>query len=186
LLLFLLFFPHATGGLAHPLTPTHTYRTALTVTAVCVVHAFTTAIVSVAMVVWYPQHLEAYAGVLGVLAAGLAAVQYLPQLYTTWKLETVGSLSIPMMCLQTPGSFVWAASLMVRYGWAGWSTWGLLVVTGCLQGSVLALGGFYELSARRKAGWAAIVPDRDSDAEVDGEEDGGGPDERTPLVGNER
>lgn len=72
-------------------------------------------------------------------ATALAAVQYIPQLFTTWRLQAVGSLSIPMMCIQTPGSFVWSGSLAKRLGLAGWSTWGIFLVTGILQGMVLAM-----------------------------------------------
>jgi hypothetical protein len=56
-----------------------------------------------------------------------------------------------MMCIQTPGSFVWAGSLAARVGWEGWSTWGVYVVTGILQGCVLSLGIYYELKSRRLA-----------------------------------
>ena len=34
---------------------------------------------------------------------------------TTWKLQAVETLSIPMMCIQTLGIFVWAGSLAVRF-----------------------------------------------------------------------
>ena len=53
------------------------------------------------------------------------------------------------MCIQTPGAFVFAASLAARVGWEGWSTWFVYVVTGVLQGCVLALGIYYELKNRR-------------------------------------
>lgn len=55
-----------------------------------------------------------------------------------------------MMCIQTPGSFVWAASLASRLGVEGWSAWGVYVVTGCLQGTLLVMGVIYELRWRRK------------------------------------
>jgi hypothetical protein len=43
------------------------------------------------------------------------------------------------MCIQTPGSFVFAASLAVRLGPGGWSAWGLFIFTGLLQGCLLAM-----------------------------------------------
>ena len=49
-----------------------------------------------------------------------------------------------MMCIQTPGSFLWAGSLAARVGWEGWSTWFVYVVTGILQGSVLSMGVVFE------------------------------------------
>jgi hypothetical protein len=64
-------------------------------------------------------------------------------------LKRVGSLSIPMMCIQTPGSFLWSASLAARYGKGGWSTWGVYMVTGCLQGTLLGMAIYFELQARK-------------------------------------
>lgn len=49
-----------------------------------------------------------------------------------------------MMCIQTPGSFVWAASLAARLGASGWSAWGVYVVTGLLQGTLLVMGIVFE------------------------------------------
>lgn len=56
-----------------------------------------------------------------------------------------------MMLIQTPGSFVWAGSLAARLGTEGWSTWGIFLVTGCLQGCLLVMGIYFELKARREA-----------------------------------
>ena len=75
---------------------------------------------------------------------------YFPQIYTTFMLKRVGSLSIPMMCIQTPGSFVWAGSLAFRLGSEGWSAWGVYLVTGCLQGILLAMGSYFEIMHHRR------------------------------------
>ncbi|CCX06480.1 hypothetical protein FPQ18DRAFT_135153 [Pyronema domesticum] len=94
-----------------------------------------------------------WANFLGVQSTVLASIQYIPQLFTTWRLKHVGSLSIPMMCIQTPGSFVWAISLATREG-TRWSSWATYVVTGCLQGALLAMCITWEIAdrkARRKA-----------------------------------
>jgi len=53
------------------------------------------------------------------------------------------------MVIQTPGSFVWAGSLAVRLGNEGWSTWGVYLVTGCLQGCLLCMAVYFELQARK-------------------------------------
>lgn len=92
-----------------------------------------------------------WANFLGVQSTILASIQYIPQLYTTWRLKHVGSLSIPMMCIQTPGSFVWAVSLAMREG-TRWSSWATYVVTGCLQGALLVMCVIFELSERRDRG----------------------------------
>jgi hypothetical protein len=69
----------------------------------------------------------------------------------TYSLGHVGSLSIPMMLIQTPGAFLWAGSLAARLGMEGWSTWGIFLVTGCLQGCLLVMGIYFELRARRES-----------------------------------
>jgi hypothetical protein len=53
------------------------------------------------------------------------------------------------MLIQTPGSFVWSASLAARLGIEGWSTWGVFLVTGCLQGCLLVMGICFEVKARQ-------------------------------------
>ncbi|KAJ9269769.1 hypothetical protein DTO212C5_4145 [Paecilomyces variotii] len=162
LVLFVVYFPRATSATS----PTHsaatdqreptrrgktsrlnaepTYRTAQIVTFICIYHAIVVAIVSVVLSFTRPSALQAWADIMGILAAILASLQYFPQIYTTLRLRHVGSLSIPMMCIQTPGSFVWAASLAARYGMDGWSTWGLYIVTALLQGSLLFMAMYFE------------------------------------------
>jgi hypothetical protein len=105
--------------------------------------------VSVGLIFARPHQLGIWANALGVTGTVLAAIQYIPQIWMTWKLGDVGSLSIPMMLIQTPGSFVWSGSLAARLGWAGWSIWGLFLVTGCLQGCLLVMGICFEVKARR-------------------------------------
>ncbi|KIW63689.1 hypothetical protein PV04_08672 [Phialophora macrospora] len=126
------------------------YRTALIVVAVCVLHAALTAILSFFFIYAAPQHAQSWANFLGVLSTVLASIQYFPQIYTTYQLKRVGSLSIPMMCIQTPGSFVWAGSLAARLGPEGWSAWGVYLVTGCLQGCLLVMGSYFEITRRRR------------------------------------
>ena len=118
-----------------------------------VVHAVITVVISLYFVFARPQYLQRWADFQGILAAVLSSIQYLPQIYTTYRLKRVGSLSIPMMCIQTPGSFVWAFSLAARLGAAAWSSYGILLVTGCLQGTLLVMGSYYEImhSRREKA-----------------------------------
>ncbi|OAL40530.1 hypothetical protein AYO20_00266 [Fonsecaea nubica] len=131
-----------------PLAPS--YRTALVVVAVCILHAVVTAILSFYFIYAAPLHAQSWANFLGISSAVLASIQYFPQIYTTYNLKRVGSLSIPMMCIQTPGSFVWAGSLAARLGPEGWSAWGVYLVTGCLQGTLLVMGSYFEIIRRRK------------------------------------
>jgi len=83
-----------------------------------------------------------------------------------------------MMCIQTPGSAVFAASLAARLGKEGWSAWGVYLVTGCLQGTLLFMGVVFELRERKKQ----KARDNDPDPQV---ANGDGVDhasEETPLL----
>lgn len=82
--------------------------------------------------------LRIWATCAGVVSLILACFQYLPQLRSTWKLKLVGSLSLSMMIIQTPGSFIFVYSLAVRPG-VNWTTWIVYLVTGTLQGILLIL-----------------------------------------------
>jgi drug/metabolite transporter (DMT)-like permease len=151
LLLFLIFFPRATPSTTNPAKDHEapSFRIALAVVAISVLHAIVIFILSVYFVLRRPDSLQGWANFLGIFATVLSAIQYFPQIYTTYMLKRVGSLSIPMMCIQTPGSFLWATSLAARYGRAGWSTWGVYMVTGCLQGTLLGMSIYFELKARK-------------------------------------
>jgi uncharacterized protein with PQ loop repeat len=153
LLLFVTFFPREASPNIHRASyndPSPSFKTALSVAAICVLHAIATSAVSIYLLDVRPSKLIWWANLLGISATILASVQYFPQLWTTFRLKHVGSLSIPMMLIQTPGSFVWAGSLFARLGIDGWSAWGIYMVTGCLQGSLLGMAIHYELEERKK------------------------------------
>ncbi|POS88231.1 hypothetical protein EPUL_000130 [Erysiphe pulchra] len=150
-LLFLVFFPQDLEISEENDSVKYTRKTAVVVTCICLAHALVVVIISTCLVLFRPTYLGAWADFLGILAAVLSIIQYLPQIWTTWKLGHVGSLSIPMMLIQTPGSFVWAGSLAERLGTGGWSTWGVFLMTGCLQGSLLVMGIFFELRRRNSS-----------------------------------
>ena len=189
--LFLLFFPRTPSDPKSKDEPT--YRLAITVFLASIVHLVLTFLLSVIVIYLYPSHLSSWAHFLGIFGTCLAAVQFLPQIWTTWKLKAVGSLSIPMMCIQTPGSFLGVGSLAARFGWEGWSTWGIYLVTGILQGCLLAMGVTFELRARKKGmsgkgdvngmnnGYTDEI-NANAHEHINGEEDHEG----TGLLGNER
>ena len=62
-----------------------------------------------------PQ-IQLWATFLGVSSAALAALQYAPQIAHTFRLKLVGALSIPMMCLQTPGAVIMVLSIALPPG----------------------------------------------------------------------
>lgn len=189
LFLFLIYFPRATPSTPNPAKDADrqpNFRTAVIVVWVCVAHAFGTGIISIYFTLARPEALQSWANFLGILSTVLAAVQYFPQIWTTFVLKRVGSLSIPMMCIQTPGSFVWAASLASRLGTQGWSAWGVYVVTGCLQGTLLVMGVMYEWRWKRnekKELEERIDAANRGQAEREGRREAA--DEQTPLIGQE-
>ena len=151
LLLFLVFFPRGPRLPVNGVETKYTWRTAVLVAFICLLHGLLTVIISVVLLAAKPHLLQAWANTLGIVSTALAGVQYIPQIWMTWHLGHVGSLSIPMMMIQTPGSFVWSASLAGRLGVEGWSTWGIFLVTGCLQGCLLVMGIMFEYKARKEA-----------------------------------
>ncbi|KAI1925947.1 hypothetical protein LOZ12_000106 [Ophidiomyces ophidiicola] len=144
LTLFVLFFspPDTLPTSKYP--ESSSFRTALLVAAACVIHGVAATTFSFVIAFMYPSSRQLWANIFGIMATLLSSVQYFPQIYTTFFLGRVGSLSIPMMCIQTPGSLVWAASLAARLGAEGWSTWGVYVVTSLLQGTLLVMGIYFE------------------------------------------
>lgn len=191
-LLFLIFVPRrglqrhghdasAEGGLV----PTNDFwQQAVAVVGICILHFAAVFIISVIMLGAYPQHLSIWANILGIMGSVLASIQYLPQIYTTWDKKSIGSFSIPMMCIQTPGSFVFAASLAVRLGKGGWSAWTVYLVTGFLQGILLVMAIIFALrereTRRRRTPGLPEYTDEDDGQSNDSES------EHDPLIVNER
>ena len=60
------------------------------------------------------RRLELWATFLGVTSTLLAAFQYLPQIFHTYRHKLVGALSIPMMLIQTPGAILMVTSIALR------------------------------------------------------------------------
>lgn len=82
--------------------------------------------------------LSRWATFLGLTGTLLACAQYVPQLIHTYKTRLVGSLSIPMMILQVPGSVFFVYSLAVRPG-IEFSSLLAYISTGVLQGALLVM-----------------------------------------------
>ncbi|KOS23293.1 Uncharacterized protein ESCO_003985 [Escovopsis weberi] len=150
LVLFLIFFRYQQANVSQEELGGESpkWQTAATVALICLLHALLVIVLTSIFAIAIPSHLSFWANCMGVMAATLAAVQYIPQIYTTYQLKHVGSLSIPMMCIQTPGGFLFAASLFARLGMEGWSTWAIYLLTAAMQGTVLAMGIYYEIGRR--------------------------------------
>ncbi|KAI9052912.1 hypothetical protein LZ554_003184 [Drepanopeziza brunnea f. sp. 'monogermtubi'] len=190
LLLFLIFFPRGATLPNNDAEKQYTWRTAVTVAFLCLLHGLVVIIISMALVISRPHHLGTWANALGIMATVLAGIQYIPQIWMTWHLGHIGSLSIPMMLIQTPGSFVWSGSLAARLGLEGWSTWGVFLVTGCLQGCLLIMGICFEVKARRERQSAAIMGASERGSHETDDEGGtvieDGWSENTPLLNGSR
>lgn len=185
MLLFLIFFPRngigsqAEDGSEDTNLPT--WKEAILVLALSLIFFVFAFLGSVVFVYALRSHIRGWANFLGLLGTLLAAIQYIPQIITTYRLQAIGSLSVPMMCIQTPGSFVFASSLAVRLGPGGWSAWGLFILTGCLQGCLLGMCLWF-LWRDRKAAKAADNMHGNGNGVTREEVD----DERRPLLSTER
>jgi hypothetical protein len=151
MILFLIFFPREDEDVEYRDTNLPTWKEALLVLYVSSAFLFVVFVISVYLEIGAPERLPTWADFLGSVGTVLSIIQYVPQIWTTWKLQDVGSLSIPMMLIQTPGSFVLVGSLYARLGAAGWSTWGLFLVTGCLQGTILSMAISFAIRDWRQA-----------------------------------
>ena len=194
-MLFLTFFPTepdadlsaSTASLTQIKAPPKR-RDAVTVGSLILLSLFVIGLASIAAVATDTgthSRTQTWADFLGTVAGTLAAVQYVPQIYFTWKLKSVKSLSIITMLIQVPGAFLFAFSLWLRHGWPGWSTWLVYIVTGILQAVLLFLAITYFLAARR-AEQEGTLEDGAADDDVDAAEDGVGEgvNERTALLAN--
>ncbi|OCK78774.1 PQ loop repeat protein-like protein [Lepidopterella palustris CBS 459.81] len=182
MLLFLIFFPRRTEQ-DEDEEDFPTWIEAIIVLSVSMAFFIAVFIGSVVFIYAQPNHLQGWANFLGIVGTILASIQYIPQIWTTWKLQDVMSLSIPMMCIQTPGSFVFAASLAARLGIEGWSAWGLYCVSGTLQGALLVMGiSFWLRDRRQMKNNLEIGANGNSPNGHHGANSGNSPSEQTPLL----
>jgi hypothetical protein len=158
------------------------WQEVLMVSSLILLHGLGVLIVTAILSTFGDDYLTVWASLLGVMAAGLAAIQYLPQIWTTYRLKHVGSLSIPMMIIQTPGGFLFATSLYLRLGPAGWSSWGIFLLTATMQGILLSMAIRYELQARRERQHLGGRP-KSPDVDHQGQ-NGGGTGSRRHLYAN--
>lgn len=87
--------------------------------------------------------LKFIANINGLLSTLLTFIKYAPQIYTTYTLKHPGTLSIGMMCIQTPGGAIFTATLFFTKG-SHWSSWISYFAAFILQGILLSLCIYYE------------------------------------------
>ncbi|KAL4262812.1 PQ loop repeat protein [Pleurotus pulmonarius] len=95
-----------------------------------------------------PKQVHSWATFLGVSSALLAAIQYAPQIAHTYRHKVVGALSIPMMCIQTPGAILMVTSIALRPG-TNWTSWITFAVAGVMQGTLLVMCIFWKIRQQR-------------------------------------
>jgi uncharacterized protein with PQ loop repeat len=135
------FSPVAGASPAHIQTNLRTDEWQLSVIIAWVVFfhmAFTTFVTFLLLVTGTQHQRNIWAGFLGMFAAASAVVQYAPQLLRTYRARLVGALSIPMMCIQTPGAVLMVISIAFRPD-TNWTSWITFAVTGVLQGCLLVM-----------------------------------------------
>lgn len=84
-----------------------------------------------------------WGSILGYFSALCSGIQYIPQIHKTWIIRSAGSLSIPMMGIQSPGTLFFIYVLTRRPG-VHYTTWLPFVIGAILQGVVLALCIYFE------------------------------------------
>ncbi|KAL0946308.1 hypothetical protein HGRIS_012551 [Hohenbuehelia grisea] len=95
-----------------------------------------------------PHQVSLWATFLGVSSAILAAIQYAPQIAHTYRHKVVGALSIPMMCIQSPGAVLMVLSIALRPG-TNWTSWITFAVAGLMQGTLLVMCIIWKLRQNR-------------------------------------
>ncbi|KLO12529.1 hypothetical protein SCHPADRAFT_875428 [Schizopora paradoxa] len=172
LVLYMIYFPphlkyavatidtHDMRGIQHVKTnvKTDTWRLSITLSWVVVVHmAFITAVTFFLLTSTTPSpegveahnaQIAMWATFLGVSSAVLAAIQYCPQIFHTFRLKLVGALSIPMMCIQSPGAALMVLSIALRPG-TDWTSWIMFAVSGVMQATLLIMCIAWKFRQRR-------------------------------------
>ncbi|KAM9966272.1 hypothetical protein ACTFIR_006477 [Dictyostelium discoideum] len=84
----------------------------------------------------------------GIFALVLVFLQWIPQIYTTWVTDEIGSLSLVSVCIQAPGSF-----LVVYFqieAKQDWSTWVPYLATGIQMIVLICICVYYLIRDRKK------------------------------------
>ncbi|KAK9460426.1 uncharacterized protein V1516DRAFT_676601 [Lipomyces oligophaga] len=134
--LFIAFFPR------DPQLVSDWHRAVYTVVAVLVHYIITFILAILFHKFGSVASVESYAVFLGMQGTVLAILQYLPQIYTTYKFQHPESLSIHSLLMQAPGSLIWAITLAMRPG-TEWSTWMPYLSAAVLQGVLLSMCFYY-------------------------------------------
>ena len=95
-----------------------------------------------------PSSASLLANILGLTQMAFSLVMWLPQIFMTYNMGSLGALSATGLWLATPSTFVMLWSLWSRLGWKGWSAWIVILVIGVAQ--VMLLGMWAVFYVRRR------------------------------------
>ena len=97
---------------------------------------------------YFESFLRQYGYILGFAGGVIAIAQYAPQMYTTCKLQSPGSLSIVLLAIQAPGGTI--NSMFLAFGNKdNWTTWFPLIVGAMQQFILLFICIYYVCKARK-------------------------------------
>lgn len=120
--------------------------------------AFISLLIATAALTFSQSTILLCAKLLGLLSTVITFVQYIPQLIETYKLKASGALSVLMMCLQTPGGFVWTATLILKPG-SHWSSWLPYLSAASLQGLLLVMCIYFDYCCDHKSETEPLLTD---------------------------
>lgn len=100
-----------------------------------------------------------YGYILGVSGGVIAIIQYAPQMYTTCKLQSPGSLSIILFLIQAPGGTV-NALFMAIGNKDNWTTWFPIIVGAIQQFILLGICIFFILKNRKRRQLADVISEK--------------------------
>jgi cystinosin len=102
-----------------------------------------------------PVVADRFADVLAVFTVVATCIQYLPQIYKTFRLKSPENLSLITLSIQCPGTFAWAIYLALQKG-EDVSTWIPYVVAATSQLVLLIMGTIF-LRCRKYNGYSPII-----------------------------
>jgi hypothetical protein len=93
---------HRRNSLSNPKRTVRRARKAWLVLLLVLAWSFVILLVSAIILHRFPWFAQRWADILGIVVAALACVQWLPQIWTTWHLGHLGSLSVVAVAISTP------------------------------------------------------------------------------------
>lgn len=141
---------HRRASLSGPERTFRRARRAWMVLLVVSSFAFTILLISAVILRRFPWVAQTWADILGLGVALLACVQWVPQVLTTWHLQSLGSLSLVSLAISTPYTWIFGVSMIVRVGVQGWSAWIVYLLVGTMQLILIATGVTYTMRDRRR------------------------------------